>query len=212
MLVMKTIIIAPLGGKSDTLFVGIREFPTEKVILIPEEGKLKEADKVKEELEKFKIPVEIEELKDATLESMFEVINHIRAKEKGKQLAINLGPASKMMSCSAVAASFVNGIKAFDVVDENIIPLPVLKFSYYDMLSDKKMRILNLLNETESLASLEILSKKVGLGPSLINYHIYGNEKNPGLKELGLVEMSREEGKVKISLTTMGRLLLKEKK
>lgn len=207
---MKTIIIAPLGGRTETIFIGIREFPTEKVILIPEIGKLKEVDKIKADLEKFKIPVEIEELKDSKLESMFEVINYIRKKEKGKQLAINLGPASKIMSCGATAAAFVNGIKAFDVLDDEILLLPVLKFSYYDMLSDKKMRILNLLNK-EALESLELLSKKVGLGPSLINYHIYGNDKNPGLKELGLVDISRENGKVKISLTTMGKLLLKDK-
>ena len=202
--------IAPLGGRTETIFIGIREFPTEKVILIPEAGKLREVEKIKADLEKFKIPVEVEELKDSKLESMFEVINHIRKREKGKEISINLGPASKMMSCGATAAAFVNGIKAFDVPNDEILPLPVLKFSYYDMLSDKKMRILNLLNK-ESLDSLESLSKKVGLGPSLINYHIYGNEKNPGLKELGLTDISRENGKVKISLTTMGRLLLKDK-
>lgn len=207
---MKTIMIAPLGGRTETIFIGIREFPTEKVILIPEAGKLREVEKIKADLEKFKIPVEVEELKDSKLESMFEVINHIRKREKGKEISINLGPASKMMSCGATAAAFVNGIKAFDVPNDEILPLPVLKFSYYDMLSDKKMRILNLLNK-ESLDSLESLSKKVGLGPSLINYHIYGNEKNPGLKELGLTDISRENGKVKISLTTMGRLLLKDK-
>ena len=207
---MKTIMIAPLGGRTETIFIGIREFPTEKVILIPEAGKLREVEKIKADLEKFKIPVEVEELKDSKLESMFEVINHIRKREKGKEISINLGPASKMMSCGATAAAFVNGIKAFDVPNDEILPLPVLKFSYYDMLSDKKMRILNLLNK-ESFDSLESLSKKVGLGPSLINYHIYGNEKNPGLKELGLTDISRENGKVKISLTTMGRLLLKDK-
>ena len=207
---MKTIMIAPLGGRTETIFIGIREFPTEKVILIPEAGKLREVEKIKADLEKFKIPVEVEELKDSKLESMFEVINHIRKREKGKEISINLGPASKMMSCGATAAAFVNGIKAFDVPNDEILPLPVLKFSYYNMLSDKKMRILNLLNK-ESFDSLESLSKKVGLRPSLINYHIYGNEKNPGLKELGLTDISRENGKVKISLTTMGRLLLKDK-
>jgi len=208
---MKTTMIVPLGGKTETIFIGIREFPTEKIILIPQPGELKEVEKVKEELSKFKIPIEVEELKDSKLESMFEVINHIRKKEKGKQLAINLGPASKMMSCGATAAAFVNGIKAFDVPGDYILPLPILKFSYYDMLSDKKMRILSLLAKENSFKSLELLSRKVGLGPSLINYHIYGNEKNPGLKELGLVEISREDGKVKISLTTMGKLLLKDK-
>ena len=128
---MKTIMIAPLGGRAETIFIGVREFPTEKVILIPEDGKLKEVEKIKADLEKFKIPVEVEELKDSKLESMFEVINHIRKREKGKQLAINLGPASKMMSCGATAAAFVNGIKAFDVSGDEILPLPVLNTELY---------------------------------------------------------------------------------
>ncbi|MAG18298.1 MAG: hypothetical protein CL944_02390 [Candidatus Diapherotrites archaeon] len=208
---MKTIIIAPLGGNTETLFVGIREFPTEKIILIPSAKGLSEADKVKADLGKFKIPVEIEELNKYSMESMFEIINHIKAREKGKMLTINLGAASKGMSCAATAAAFVNGIKAFDVDNDQIELLPVLKFSYYDMLSDKKMRILMLLNNEGSLDSLEMLSRKTKLGPSLVNYHIYGNEKNPGLKELGLVEIEREDGKVKIDLTTMGKMLLKDK-
>ncbi|PIN85237.1 MAG: hypothetical protein COV47_03200 [Candidatus Diapherotrites archaeon CG11_big_fil_rev_8_21_14_0_20_37_9] len=208
---MKTIIIAPLGGDIDTIFVGIREFSTEKIILVPGDDRTKDISKIKEALEKFKIPIEIEPLKSMTLEAMFETVNHIRQKEKGKQLAINLGPSSKLMSCAATAAAFVNGIKAFDVTGDKITPLPVLKFSYYDMLSDKKMKIIEKLRETEAIESLEILSKKTGMGPSLVNYHIYGNEKNHGLKELGLVEITRKNGKVAIALTTMGELLLKEK-
>ncbi len=208
---MKIIIIAPLGGDVEALFTAIREFQTEKIILIPEEGKLKDAEKVKKDLEKFRIPAEINELSKHTIESMFEEIKHIANKEKGKQLAISLGSASKRLSCAATAAAFVNGIRAFDVVGDAIEPLPVLKFSYYDMLSEKKMRIIKALKETESIDSLEKLSKKIGLGPSLVNYHIYGNEKNPGLKELGLVEIARKNGKVAIELSTMGRLLLKEK-
>ncbi|MFH1391268.1 MAG: hypothetical protein ABIH20_03080 [Candidatus Diapherotrites archaeon] len=46
---MKTIIIAPLGGNTETLFVGLREFPTEKIILIPSDKGLSEAEKVKVE-------------------------------------------------------------------------------------------------------------------------------------------------------------------
>ncbi|MCR4368987.1 MAG: DUF6293 family protein [archaeon] len=208
---MKKTIIAPLGGELDALFVGIHEFPTEKVILIPAAGSAKQAQNAREELAKFRIPVESEELEEHTLEAMFEAIRHIKNKENS-EIAINLGCASKPMGLAATAAAFVNGIGAFDVVDDRVITLPVLKFSYYDVLSDKKMKMLKTLYSEGSFDSLENLSKKISIGPSLINYHIYGNNKNPGLKELGLVEISRGDGKVKIALSTMGKLLLKEKK
>jgi len=43
----------------------------------------------------------------------------------------------------------------------------------------------------------------------LISYHVNGNLKSEGLKELGLVETKEIKGRVEVELTTLGRLLLK---
>ena len=173
---------------------------------------MKKAGDAVKVLGKLRIPTEVMEVKDEnSLESVFEVFAHIKAREKGKQIIVNLGSSTGMLGCAALSAAFVNGLKAFEIMDEKLILFPILKFSYYDMLSDKKMKLLKLLYGNDCCASLEELGKKANIGPSLVNYHVYGNEKNPGLKELGLIEIERTKGKVSLTLTTLGKLLLKQK-
>lgn len=209
---MKHTIIAPFEEDINSVLAGIKEFPTEKVVLLTPTDCLGKAKKTEKEFSRFNIPVEIVEIEnDKSFEEIFEKIAHIKAREKGKDLLMNLGSASGMLSCISLSAAFVNGLKAFEIMNEKLVVFPILKFSYYDLLSEKKLLILYLLGKNDCCESLEELSRKVKLGPSLINYHIYGNEKNPGLKELGLVEIQRNKGKVSLTLTTLGKLLLKDK-
>ena len=44
---MKYTVIAPVGDNPDALFIGIKEFPTEKIVLICPRDNLKKAEKVK---------------------------------------------------------------------------------------------------------------------------------------------------------------------
>ena len=72
------------------------------------------------------------------------------------------------------------------------------------------MQILRIIHtEEKCCASLEELSKKTKMSLPLISYHINGNLKSEGLKDLGLVKTSEKKGKVAIELTMLGRLLLK---
>jgi len=87
--------------------------------------------------------------------------------------------------------------------------LTVLKFSYYNILTDKKMEILKLLKKPDCCSSLEELSKKSKMSLPLISYHINGNLKSDGLKELGLVDTTEEKGRIAVKLSTLGKLLVK---
>lgn len=60
---MKNIVIVPVGDNIDSLYVGLKEFPTEKIILITPEAKIAEANNTKKDLEKFKMPVDIVKIK-----------------------------------------------------------------------------------------------------------------------------------------------------
>ncbi len=209
---MKHVVIAPFEEDINSVLAGVKEFPTEKVILLTPLEHLGKAKNAQKEFSRFKIPVEIVELEsDNNFEEIFEKIAHIKAKEKGKDILMNLSSATGMLSCISLSAAFVNGLKAFEISNEKLFLFPILKFSYYNMLSDKKLQMLQLLGQKDCCESLEELSKKTKLGPSLINYHLYGNEKNPGLKELGLVEVQRQKGKIVLQLTTLGKLLLKDR-
>ena len=135
----KKVVIAPVGDYMDALYIVIKEFPTERVILITPEDKIDEAKKAQDELKKFKIPVQITETKGNVWEEMFQKIAEIKAIEKDKDIIINTATGDRVSTCAATSAAFVNGLKAMSVTDGMAMMLPVLKFSYYNMLTDKKM-------------------------------------------------------------------------
>lgn len=205
----KKIIVAPVGDNMGALYIGIKEFPTEKVILLSPENKLEDAKKAQQELKKFSIPVQIIEMKGNIWEDLFQKIAEIKALEKGNEIIINTATGDRSSTCAATSAAFVNGLKAISVEGNNAMLLPVLKFSYYNILTEKKMGILQLLKQPGCCRSLEELSKKTKMSLPLISYHINGNLKSEGLKNLGLVETMEEKGRIAVKLSTLGRLLVK---
>ncbi len=205
----KNIIIAPVGDNMDALFIGLREFPTEKVILLTPPERVKEAERAMQDLDRFKIPAKIMEIKGNLWEEMFRKIAEIREAEKDKNILVNTATGDRMTTCAATSAAFVNGIKAFSVDNGMIMLLPVLKFSYYKMLTEKKMGILKMLSKPDCCMSLEELSKRTKMSLPLISYHINGNLKSEGLKKMGLAETNEKKGRIEIKLSTLGRMLIK---
>lgn len=205
----KNVVIAPVGDNLDALYVGIREFPTQRVILLTPEDRMDAAKKVQKDLDKFKIPVQITEIKGNVWESMFQKIAEIKAIEKGSEIIINTSTGDRVSTCAATSAAFVNGLKAISISGNEAMLLPVLKFSYYSLLTDKKMRILKLLRKPDCCSSLEELSKKTKMSLPLISYHINGNLKSEGLKDMGLIDTNETKGRVEVKLSTLGRLLVK---
>jgi hypothetical protein len=123
---------------------------------------------------------------------------------------VNVATGDRDMRCAATSAAFVNGLRAISVIGEETMLLPVLKFSYYQLLSDRKMDILRTLYiEKDCSASLEELNHKMKMSLPLLSYHINGTTKTEGLRHLGLVETIEEKGRVKVILTTLGKLLVK---
>jgi hypothetical protein len=51
---MKKIIVAPVGDYMDDIYVAVKEFPTEKVILISPKKNMKLAEETRESLERFR--------------------------------------------------------------------------------------------------------------------------------------------------------------
>jgi len=205
-------VIAAVGENMDSLFIGIREFPTKRIILITSEDKIELAEKAKKDLEKFKIPVQIKKVEGGPWETTFQAVKEIK-EEMGddKNLIINAATGDAgAHKCALCSAAFVNGLKAFTVSGDEVMMMPILKFSYYRILTDKKMGILKFLHKNKDCcASLDELSKKVKMSLPLISYHINGNLKSEGLKELGLVMADEWKGKIKVSLTLLGKLLVK---
>lgn len=210
---MKKTIIAPVGDHMESLFVGIKDFPTEKVVLITPIDMEKEATKARGELEKFRIPVEIIKINNRNpidlWEEMFKTVARLKRSMEGKDILINVATGDRTTRCAATSAAFVNGLQAIATDDEQAMLLPVLKFNYYKLLNEKKMMLLHLLQDGKCCDSLEELSKKSGMSLPLISYHINGTPRSQGLKEFGLVETEEVKGRIRIRLSMLGRLLLR---
>lgn len=210
---MGKVVIAPVGENIDALFQGLKEFPTERIILITPEDKVDLAEDAKKQLEKFKIQVTIKSIKaegeSAMWEAMFETVSKIRKNEPDSDILVNVATGDRTTNCAATSAAFVNGLKAFSVGEKGVMLLPVLKFSYYKLLTDKKMEILKVLNQPGCCMSLDELSKRTKMSLPLTSYHVNGTLKSDGLKELGLVDTMEKNGRTEIHLSMLGRLLIK---
>lgn len=206
----KKVIVAPVGKDMDSIFIAIKEFPTDHVVLISTQDMLTHAQQTQRELERFKIPAYIKKINGPMWESLFEAISQIKADEQDKfDILVNVSSGDRGMGCAATSAAFVNGAMAFGADEKGAMLLPVLKFSYYKLLTNKKMQILRLLYDQNCCSSLEELSKKTKMSLPLVSYHINGTRKSEGLKTLGLVDTLEEGGRIEIKLSTQGRLLIK---
>ena len=206
----KKVIIAPVGDNMEALYVGLRDFPASKIILLSSEDQIGEAKKARKELEKFSIPVKIVTIEGDSWEGIFEKVSKLSANEKEFEVIINTSSGDRNSQCAMTSAAFVNGLKAFAVMGDETMLLPILKFSYYKTLTDKKLDILKVLHEDKTCCkSLEELSQKIKMSPPLVSYHINGTLKSEGLKTLGLVEVIEKNGKIALNISTLGRLLMK---
>lgn len=203
---MKHVIIAPVGEDIENLFISIREFAIEKVALIVSKEKKKLGRDWAEKLKVFDIIAEVYEIESEDFENFLKAVNKIVSYGEREKFIINVSTGDKISACIALSAAFMLGIKAFGVRNKKPMLFPIMRFSYTQIISDRKMEIIKAL-ENEAL-SIEELSEKLKMSMPLISYHINGNEKTPGLLKLGLVENYNENGKNKFRLSLLGKLII----
>ncbi|MFH1590607.1 MAG: hypothetical protein ABIC95_01630 [archaeon] len=205
---MGYVVIAPVGDNLRALFIGMKEFPTERVLLITPEGSIKEAKDLQIRLEEFTIKSDIIPINGNVLEEMFRVFGETCAIYDPDDLIVNVATGDRMSTCAAISAAYANGLKAFHIADDRPMFLPIIKLSYYNELSDNKMRILSSL-DGEAFKSLRDLSKELDMSVSLLSYHINGNLRSKGLRAYRLIVVKEEGKSLFLKLSEMGRLLLK---
>ncbi len=209
----KTLQIATLGPDTDPVLVGIRTLPVHKLYLIHLESDKLIAEKLIRDLASV-LKVEVDGYPVPNTDVLTRVLEGVagilqKEKENFDDVLFNVSSGDKLLGCACLSAAFVNGLKAFAVVNGEPMLLPVLKFSYDRIVSQTKVDILKaLVRNGGEVESLEKLKELTNYGKPLLSYHIQGAEDSQGLVELGLVEAKRgERGKSIIKATTLGRLL-----
>jgi hypothetical protein len=146
--VLKTLQIATFGyDDQEGISLGIRNFPIHQLILIcyaSDESKAIEYSKKMEMI--IGIGSEIILEKENVVQDTIERVNEILLKKslEYQQILMNVSAGDKLISSAALSSAFINGIKAFAMDHDHTVPLvlPVLKFSYSEIISDTKIKIL----------------------------------------------------------------------
>lgn len=217
-MVQQTIQIATFGQDREGILAGFRNFPIHKLVLLHYEEDKKEVEEFSRNIRStLGIPISLKMIsKPDIIRSAMEHVADVIKKESGQfeQILINVSAGDKMIGCAALSCAFINGIKAFGTDAEGKpMLLPILKLSYNEIISEAKIRILQALDKAGgTIDSLEELTKLTDFGKPLLSYHIHGNEEAKGLVHLGLVDAERlERGRSKITLNTLGKMLISTK-
>lgn len=209
---VKVLQMATVGEDVDAVMIGVRDYPVAKLVLLHTKKFERTAQDVQRKLAVLRLPVELVAIGSNVLLDTLRTVTRIVQENRAKfdEVMINVSSGDKMVSCAALSAAFVNGIKAIGVENDACFALPVLKFSYAELVSDSKIKVLRALDDKGGqVASLQELADSSSIEKSLLSYHIRGGRDSKGLEQLGLIEVDRaHQGRLIIRLTAMGKLML----
>lgn len=204
--------IVPVGPDIQPILAGVKAFHTTKLALLTDKDHVAQAKQVQKTLEPLGVATDIHVMKGDVIMEMLRLVTHILAEEKGRfdDIYINVCSGTQLHNTGALCAAYVNGAKALGVEGDKPFPLPILRVSYYDLVTEGKLAVLRALAGTGGqVESLQALSGLSGMDKSLLSYHIRGGRDQKGLEELGLVTIRRgAQGRLSIRLTAMGHMIL----
>lgn len=190
------------------MLAAVRELGAEKVILI---GDDEDADALGNVLEPLGVETERRLIEGPMLVGTVQLMQRIVKENEGREedIVVNLGAADRYQACAFLSAAFVAGVRTIDRPEEEIRFLPVLRFSYDEIVGEDKLSILEALSLLDDQqGTLHELADKAQLPSSQVSYQVRGGQDTKGLEPLGLVEVDSEStDDVLIRLTPMGELL-----
>jgi hypothetical protein len=211
----KTVQIATVGDRRETVLAGLRNAPANKLVLICYDSDKDAVKRLSKSIaDTIKMETEVyDNIRPAhTFKDVMEVFSQILEKNRAgyEEFLVNVSSGDKMICIAAAMTSFILGFSAFYCKGNECVMLPPMKFIYKEMVSDVKMDILRALdNAGGEVKGLGKLSKLTNYGKPLLSYHINGSEDARGLVGLGLAESSaHSKGTDKFTLTTLGKMLL----
>ena len=207
------LMVATVGDDEEAVMVGVRDYPVRKLVLLHTPEHEATARSIVAKVEAVYVAAEARAIDpaDVLMDTMRHVADVIAA--HGVELpdvVMNVSSGDKMQTCSALSAAFVHGVPAIGVMEGGPFALPVLKFSYAELISDAKFRIMQALERRGGRASsLAELATWSDVDKGLLSYHLRTTRDGKGLEDMGLVSIERGSfGRLGIELTDMGRVLL----
>ncbi|MBS3061121.1 MAG: winged helix-turn-helix transcriptional regulator [Candidatus Diapherotrites archaeon] len=205
------ILIAPFSKDATNIIQNQSRNSIVKTYLLAPKNALSFTQAAEAAFKKNKIPLEILDVDQPDqIDSVHELLGQLKQRESQHPMIFDLSDASEPLGRIVLSFAHLHGLQVTEQRNHKTMEYPVPQQAYFETLSDKKVQVLAILAKKDCCDSLDDLSKKLNLSPSLISYHVNGTDKNPGLWELGLVEHVRKNGKIVLKLTDLGRLLVKD--
>ncbi len=206
----KKVVLVAFADRFNSDWVGrLQHFPADAIMLLGPSSIANAAQAACRTLSSSKRPSVYLALSDTNFETVMDALTAIRKQMPHAAIVCNVDAASTQLTAAALAASFTSG--AFvSYSDESHAPhvLEPLSFSSCVQLSPTKDKIMSVLAEKPA-SSLRELAQRTGLPIPLASYHVHGDDRSPGLEELKMLSVHREDGRLKIAVAPMGRMYLK---
>ncbi len=214
---MKQVMIVPGGPKLKNILDSFELYKPSKVYILSPDKYADSSESFKAELESDDVVTKVIRIGDDLWREFLDVASGLicvhgdkEDSEDSNDFIVHTDTGDDELRTISTVAAFINGAKALSYYSGKTQLLPLFNLRYQTVLTDKKMQILQILQDDLTCCkSFEDLSKKTGMSLPLISYHINGNLKSDGLKKLGLVEVEEKSGRMGVKLSTQGYLLLK---
>lgn len=206
---MGLIHVVAVSDEREPVLAAVRELGAEKVILVGPDDET--ADGLATVLQPLGVDTERRRVEGNMLTGSVQLLQAIVEDHPDRKddVIVNLGAAGRYQACALLSAAFVAGVRTIDRPEDAIRFLPVLQFSYDEVVGEEKLSILDALADLDAgEGTLNELAQAAGLPSSTVSYQIRGGEDTDGLEPLGLVEVDpQEDGDVLLRLTPMGEQL-----
>ena len=214
-----TLQIATFGlDNQQGILLALRSFPVHKLALVCYASDEQATEEFAKRIERvLDIPITIHLVdRNNTIRNTIKKVTEIVDNNANnfQQVLMNISSGTKMLTCAALSSAFIVGIPAFGMDESGALsPMPVLKLSYNEVITEPKVKILRAISSAGGIIeSLEQLEEITGYAKPLLSYHINGGKNFKGLVNIGLLEVKRGgRGRSAVKLTALGEILLSSK-
>ncbi len=206
-----TLHVAAVSSDEGTVLEGFRACPGTHVVLLHTRAEASLARKLCRTLASGGIPARTHRVPDEPYLGVLREVNCIlhEARLEYSDVYLNVGSGTPASGCALTTAAYLHGAKAFHLVGDAAVLLPILPYDQREALSPAKISILRALAAAPRCEQTRRGLLSTGLDPLEIRHHLRGEPGRKGLFALGLVEERRSLGVRKVlRLSDTGSALL----
>lgn len=203
--------VAVVGHDKSMVLEGFRACPGTHVVLLHSRADASRARKLRATLLAGGVPARTHRVPADPFPGVLRKVSCIlhEARVEYAEAYLNVSSGTPAVGCALTTAAYLQGAKAFQLVGETAVLLPILPYDQRETLGPANIAILRALAAAPRGEQTRRGLLSTGLDPHEIRHHLRGEPGRKGLFALGLVEERRSLGmRTVLRLTGTGSALL----